>query len=409
MGKGVSLWLAGNFKREAELPQGATDSTRGENQPDAQYYATASGTQYINPVLARALHDHNPQVALKAILSLQKIAGSSNLFTGESAGGQPLTEALSFPDRVIRYEAAYALAQANPAGDFTGKDRVVQILADSLNQTGKPNVVLLLPSQNDVNALSEALSDQYNVVGGPTTAAAVEQSAKLPGVDFIIVSEDLPEAEVTRMFDSANTSPRLDGAARVVVTHTPASRYAQMTLNNPMVSMTQATDATGIKAALTAARAKSGGIALTPETAATESLNAATVLATLAQTRNPVFDLKIAEQSLLAALNSPTPELTKAAGHALSHMNSKDAQTGLLDKSLDDKTPDDMKVELLGDVATSASTFGNQLDEGSVSRLEKAVHDAADLKVRSAASEVRGALNLPVDQAKRLILEQSKT
>ena len=40
--------------------------------------------------------------------------------------------------------------------------------------------------------------------------------------------------------------------------------------------------------------------------------------------------------------------------------------------------------------------------------IEKAVHDAANLQVRTAAADSPAALNLPADQAKKLILEQSK-
>ena len=207
MGKAVSLWIASNFKREAELPQGAKDPTRGEGQPDAHYYAVASGVQFVNPVLARALRDHNAQVAFKAIRALEVTAGASSLFSGEA--GQPIIDALAFPDKAIRFEAAYAIGSAVPQQDFQGKDRVVQILADALNATGKPNVLVVLPSQNDVNAMAEGLNGQVNVVGATSATAAIDQSQKLPGVDYIIVSEDLPEAEVNRVFDAANTNPRL--------------------------------------------------------------------------------------------------------------------------------------------------------------------------------------------------------
>lgn len=408
MGKAVSLWIASNFKREAEIPQGASDPTRAEGQPDAHYYAVASGVQFVNPVLARALRDHNAPVAFKAIKALEVTAGASSLFSGEA--GQPIIDALSFPDKAIRFEAAYAIGSAVPQQDFQGKDRVVQILADALNATGKPNVLVVLPSQNDVNAVAEGLNGQVNVVGATTATAGIEQSQKLASVDYIIVSEDLPEAEINRVFDAANTSPRLDGAARIILTHTPASRYAGLAVNNPTVSLSQAQpgDAAGVKNALAASQQKSGALAVDEATASANALRAARLLGKLAMSKGQVMDLSVAQPALLGALNSPSADLTRASGNVLAYLNSKDAQAGLTAKALDDKTADDLKISLLNDLATNAKFFGNQLAPDSVNGLEKAVHDAANLQVRTAAAEARGALNLPADQAKKLILEQSK-
>jgi len=90
-GEAVSLWLAANYKREVDLPQGATDASRAENTPNAHYYGVASGAQFLEAALNRALRDNNAAVALKAIESLQQIVGQSNLFTDEQ---RPLIDAL---------------------------------------------------------------------------------------------------------------------------------------------------------------------------------------------------------------------------------------------------------------------------------------------------------------------------
>src|SRR5436190_698644 len=45
----ISLWLAANNKREADLPEGKTDASH--EGPDAHYYNVALGPNYLNPVL----------------------------------------------------------------------------------------------------------------------------------------------------------------------------------------------------------------------------------------------------------------------------------------------------------------------------------------------------------------------
>jgi hypothetical protein len=68
-----------------------------------------------------------------------------------------------------------------------------------------------------------------------------------------------------------------------------------------------------------------------------------------------------------------------------------------------------VKISLYNSLATNAKFFGNLLDPQQVQSLQKTVDEAQNLEVRSAAAEAHGALNLPADQAKGLIVEQSQT
>ena len=114
------------------------------------------------------------------------------------------------------------------------------------------------------------------------------------------------------------------------------------------------------------------------------------------------------EGTLISELDDTRPELVMSVGNVLSGLNSGNAQNALLAKSVDEKTTDDVKISLLNSLATSAKFFGNKLSEESVQTLQRVVENAQNLQVRSAAAEVRGALNLPVDEARTLILKQSK-
>ncbi len=65
-----------------------------------------------------------------------------------------------------------------------------------------------------------------------------------------------------------------------------------------------------------------------------------------------------------------------------------------------------MKIALFKALATNAKNKngGNLLDPEAVAIVQKSVASATSLEVRSAAAEARGALNLPVDEAKTLIM-----
>ncbi|HWB53355.1 MAG TPA: HEAT repeat domain-containing protein, partial [Tepidisphaeraceae bacterium] len=240
MEKALSLWLSGNYDREAKLRHGQSDPTRQPNQPDANYYGVAAGAQYLNAVLARALHDHNSPVALRAVRSLNVIIGTSNMFSGDS--GQPIVDAMSYSDRQIRFEAAMAIAGALPQKRFSGQDRVVPILAQALTQSGKPNLLVVLPTQNDINEVAQAFKKEYSVDGATSVASALNDAAAMNNVDVVVISEDLPSADIDKLLTMSRKMPQLASAAKLIVTHSPASPYAELTLSDPMISITQASE-----------------------------------------------------------------------------------------------------------------------------------------------------------------------
>ena len=400
----VSLWLAAAYKREIELPQGAADPMWDEKHPAAHFFAVDAGAQHLNPVLARAIRDHNAAIALKSIKSLQEIVGSSSLLNDEDE--KPVLTALRYPDRRVRFEAAFTVAQALPQKPFVGQDRVVPILAEALAQTGKPGVLICAKSQDHLNSLRGKLAASYNVAGGAGAETAVAAATSISGVDIVIVDEDNPA--IDRLFTAIRENVRLAGAGMLIrVTSEIASPYAVVSQTNPLVTVTAAKD-DAIAAAVEAARKRAGGLPIDEKLATEYALRSADLLARLAISRGQILDLSAAQSALLAALDDARPEVIKAAGTVLAAFNSGDAQVGLLIKSMDDKTPDELKIALFRNLSTNAKFFGKLLDTGRVESLTKFVGATTNLEVRSAAAEAHGALNLPADQVKTLILEQSK-
>jgi hypothetical protein len=399
-----SLWLAANYKREAELPQGATDPTRPENNPPAHYFGVSSGTQYLNNALARSLRDRNSAVALRVIKSLQDIVGRQNLFQGNSATA--LVDAMASSDRLVRFEAAFALAAALPQQQFQGQDRVVPLLAEALGQTGSPSVLVVGADQGEVNTIMEGLKGAgYTVAGAPGADAGVSASAQLPAVDVIIITDDLG-GDVDKVFAAASQNPRLSGASRIVITKTAGSPFAARAVNDRMLSVTQVRDPAALKPVIDQARAKGASMPLDQELANTYATRAGQLLSNLAISNGQTLDLLAAEQTLLAALNDPRPDIVKSAAAVLARMNVKSAQPGLLTAASGEK-PDDVRISLYKSLANNAATFGRMIEGEQVATLEKAVVDEKNLDIRGAAAEARGALNLPAEQAKSIIINQS--
>jgi hypothetical protein len=403
----VSLWLASNYKREAELPEGQTDPTREAGQPSAHYYGVEAGVQYLNAALTRTVKDRNAAVSYKIIKSLQEIVGVSNLF-GEQ--GTPLVEAMSFPDRQVRFEAAMTLAAALPTKPFTGSERVVPLLAEALAQNGKPGVLVVATSQDQANAIVDAFKkDGYAAAGATSADSAAVIANTLPAVDVIIEFEDLGAGQIDQLQALSSGSPRLERSSKLIVTHTAGSPYAEKAASDPLLSTTQSADPAELKKSVEAARKKGSSIPLDEKVATEYALRASNLLLLLGESHNPILDTTPAMNTLLTSLDDPRAELVKSAGNAVALINSSQAQQGLLIKASDDKTPDDLRISLYKSLATAAKFYGNQLAPDQVEQLQKTVELAPNLDVRSAAAEAMGALNLPATRARVLIVNQSKT
>jgi HEAT repeat protein len=133
-GPSIGLWLAAFFK--AECPGVPMPEYFGPNHARALVYATTAGPEYLHQALARAVNDRNAAVALGAVEALAATAGEKSLMytLGPS---QPLLQALTFPDRAVRYSAAIAIASAGPRQQFTESRVVVQNLAEALAKSGQ--------------------------------------------------------------------------------------------------------------------------------------------------------------------------------------------------------------------------------------------------------------------------------
>jgi hypothetical protein len=408
-GDALSLWIAAAFQDEADLPAGVKDPTLPSDAPSAHYYGVAAGTKYTNAALARANRDRNAPVALKAIDALADIGGQANLFTGTD---HPLMDALQFPDRLVRYQAAFAIAGALPRQPFDGQERIVPLLSEALSQTGAANILVVVPDQDQLNGMLDALKGVgYNVAGGITPEQAVAAAASRPAIDAIVISEDMGPTAIDHLFTLAGQTPRLQRSVRLIITKTKASPYAVESVNDPMMSTTQAkpTDTAALKVAIDDSRKRGGLLPLDESTAGKYATRAATLLANIAISHSPVFDVTVSLNLLLSALDDTRPEIVKYDSTVLSLVDSPEIQPALFAKASDDKTSSDLRIATFKALATNARNFGNKLDSDSIDKLQKIVATAADLDVKTAAGEARGALNLPADQAKQLIIEQSKT
>lgn len=139
------------------------------------------------------------------------------------------------------------------------------------------------------------------------------------------------------------------------------------------------------------------------------SQRALTVMLKLLVEGNDVVDVMKARDAIIDSLNDPRNEMKMMAAEVLARLNSPEAQRAIADAAIDSNSDMAVRLEAFSSLAKSAKLFGNLLEDSHINMLYELIDDQnVDPKIRSAAAGAYGALNLPSDKVKVLILDQAK-
>ncbi len=140
------------------------------------------------------------------------------------------------------------------------------------------------------------------------------------------------------------------------------------------------------------------------------ALCAAKVMLKIAQTRNPVLDLSPAQNALIAATKDKRMEIQMLAGQILAYLNTPEAQQAIAAAAMAESNSKDIRVTAFGSLAVSAKVNGNKLDDATINAVYGLVSSKdIDPNLRAAAAAAYGALNLPSQKVKTLILDQASS
>ena len=410
MAPAVSLWLAANLRKEAHLQPGQKDMPRPQGHPQADYYALASGAKYMHAVLARALRDDDVAVAKGAIRALARTAGAENLVCPVAGGVTPLVSALSFRDRRVRLMAGETLAGARPITPFAGSELVVPVLVETLRQTGKSTVLLIEPDETRRNRYKEMIRQSgYDVIDADHYASGVHAVYQTTGVDLAVIGCSIAEPGPAESLAMLRAEPLMSTLSVVfVATQGELAQARRLAQDDEMVTIVQAEDLDNkakLQAALQTAGAKSlDGGPMDDAEAAQWAMKAAKSLRMLGLTRTPIFRLERAEKALVDGLSDARDDQKIACAQALAVQGSGTAQQAIVDLAAK-AISDEVRIAAYLAAAESVRLIGNQLDETRAAGLVAVVSSPGDLHIRNAASVLLGALDLPSEKIKALILQ----
>jgi hypothetical protein len=130
----------------------------------------------------------------------------------------------------------------------------------------------------------------------------------------------------------------------------------------------------------------------------------------LALTHNSIIDLSMALGALTKATTSVRPEMQTLAAEVLARLESPQAQRAIAQMSLSDKNSEAVRIAAFGSLAVSAKQNANLLLAEQIDAIYSLVSSPqTDPQLRTAAAGAFGALNLPSEKVKTLILDQAKS
>jgi HEAT repeat protein len=140
------------------------------------------------------------------------------------------------------------------------------------------------------------------------------------------------------------------------------------------------------------------------------ALRAATVMLQLAQARNSVIDLSLAQDALIKAARDPRQQIQVLAGRILAYLGSPAAQRAIAEMALNTSNAPEVRITAFDSLANSAKLNANMLTDETIDAIYSLISsDVTDANLRSAAAAAYGALNLPSQKVKDLILDQAKS
>lgn len=401
--RATPLWIAANFRREIDTPERYTDPVYDPERRDALFYAVAAGPRAMQDVLSRAITDRDTPLARRAIQALRRSAGGAGLWDG-LGGTKPLLDALSYPDRRVQYDAALALAAANPVEPFPGSDRIAPLLASAIRDAGARFAVVISRDVDEQQHIADVLraAEGFEVLAPASSLTeAASAIAEAPGVDLLVV--DGPTDVVEQVISLTRDDRKLRAAPILGVM--PESGWADLHFRYEVDPLTEVrrrgiSDMEFIEAVRLLVE-EAAGPAIDAEQADRYAFDALAVLRDLAVGGSASITVSDATTPLIAALADTSGDIRLQVADVLARIGQKRAQVALMDAAL--KTSGDEQVGLLDEVTRSVKSFGNQLEPRHIDRLVE-LADASETSTATAAAALMGALNLQGGKILDLIL-----
>lgn len=403
----LALWVAANYSRSFDTPEGYTNPLYGDDRRDAEYFGIAVGPEIDQLVLRRGIDTRDTPLVRSAIQAIAQTAGPRSLWGQDIDGRYPLLESLGYQNRRVQFETALALGNAQPSETFNGSERVIPLLASAVKDaSARYAIVLTGEDRESYDQYRSSLERAGFTVLPPAPGGLGDLDASIaesPTIDLIVSSQGFDNTilsiETARTENKTSVSPvlALMGPDDLIPMQRQYGRDQGIAVRRQSISGS-AFD----QSVETLLEVASGG-PISTEEAEEYAARATEVLRNLAISNNEVLNISDAASILINVLEEVDGFTMLDIAEIISYMPQPKAQQAIMDRTMgtDDA---DLQIEMLTIVADSGKRHGNQLSNRQIRRLiEMAQSDNDDLATTAAAT--MGALQVDNTTLLQLVIE----
>ena len=358
------------LESEALLTKESDESAAPKSPLNAQLaqIIAPADTTTLNNVLADSLKGNYANAAVAASGLLAKRGNASIL---QSAAPQPaaLVNALSYPNRRVRFAALSAIMKLNPQSTFPGASRVAEALGYFATSASERRAVVAMPIADQATTLAGQLTKLGIEAQAATQgSAAVRLAGKSADLDMILVDADIDAPGVRDVLFALRSTPatgqvpigilatseRLITAQQIAADHTRVGAFVRP----------QTDEATSEIAARLSALSARDQIA--PQERAAMAAQALAWLGELLARNQSFYDLKRQEPVIQAELYQP--ELAGQSVAALALFGTPESQRALVDYASQPSVPIDGRQQAAAAFQKSVARSGILLTEEEILR-----------------------------------------
>lgn len=320
----------------------------------------------LSGVLAAAVERNCIVAAIRCAQALGE-RGDAAALTSFDSRPTPLAQALSHPDRGLRFAALEAVMKIAPQQSFAGASNVPKALWQFVAGAGTPQAVAAsLVATRASDWAGQLRSLGYDAIPADTGRGALEAAIRSPRLALVLVDSDIGRPllrEVLYQLRSARTTARVPVA---VLSSLPnLDRVQRLEEADPLLLAVARPQSREVLENIVQRLSEKETTLGSSEERLQQAAAALQWIAQLQETGHP-YD-EFLRESHLANLSLQVPELLEPSLRVLTVLGTADSQRTLVDLATDISAPIETRQQALAAFAKSVERFGKLLTPTQIS------------------------------------------
>lgn len=364
-------------------------------QPGSTFYVGLQlGPDVMQAALIEAMSLGEPLVAATALQALSQ-TGAARMLKAVEGKPAPVVAALNYPDARVQFAAASTILTWDPATSFRGASRVVEVLARALSDSGKARGIVIDAEEQRATEMSSALiALGFEPESSQTGQGGFKIAAERGDVALFLIEANVSRWELSQTIANLRSDARTAFIPIVIYgDETLRTRIERQAEAYPRVKFVLKVSDSAVMAKQVAPflRASSTDAITQPQRVATRQAALMWLTQLADRKQASLFDLRPAENALLAATNDEA--LGDSAAYALGGVATPSAQVKLFEVGTSVSRPAPIRERALAQLSAHIQRHGNLLTELQVDEFRKAARQETDPQVQIAFAATLGSLN----------------